>query len=119
MQDFRKLRVWHSAKAFCLAVYRETATFPVEERYGFTAQMRRASRSIAANVAEGSSYRGKNDSARFYEIGFGSGSECLSDILICSELGLLKNDQVERLEALLGPTRAQLIRLIQATRQSH
>ena len=118
MQDFRNLRVWHSAKDFCIAAYRETESFPMQERYGFTAQIRGASRSIAANIAEGSAYHGANDSARFYQIGLGSSSECLSDLLICSELGFLRPDQFGRLEGLLQPTRRQLIRLIQTTRGS-
>ena len=117
MQDFRKLRVWHSAKDFCLAVYRETEGFPASERYGFTSQLRRASRSIAANIAEGSAYRGANDSARFYEIGVGSSSECLSDMLLCRELDYFSAGQFTTLEQLLDPTRRQLIRLIQASRQ--
>jgi len=116
MQDFRKLRVWHAAKDFCLAVYRETESFPVHERYGFTSQLRRASRSIPANIAEGSAYLGGNDSARFYQIGLGSSSECLSDMIICSDLGFLSGPQFDRLEGLLGPTRRQLVRLIQTSR---
>lgn len=116
MQDFRKLRVWHAAKDFCVAVYRETDSFPISERYGFTSQLRRASRSISANIAEGSAYRGRNDSARFYEYGLGSTSECQSDMLICAELGFLKTEQFVRLDALLQPAKAQLIRLIQTSR---
>jgi four helix bundle protein len=118
MQDFRKLRVWHSAKDFCVAVYRETETFPRDERYGLTSQLRRAARSIPANIAEGSAYLGLNDSARFYQIGLGSGSECLSDMLISAELGFLRREQFDRLEQLLRPTTGQLIRLIQTTRRS-
>src|SRR5688500_1887260 len=105
MHDFRKLRVWHSAKNFCLAVYRETERLPNHERYGFVSQMRRASRSIAANIAEGSAYLGGNDSARFYQIGLGSSSECLSDMLICRELDFFTGDQFTTLEDLLNPTR--------------
>jgi four helix bundle protein len=118
MQDFRNLRVWHSAKDFCLAIYRETQTFPTTERYNFTSQLRRAARSIPANIAEGSAYLGRNDSARFYQISLGSSSECLSDMLVTRDLGFLRGDQFDRLESILGPTRRQLIRLIESSRQS-
>src|SRR5687767_2884352 len=101
MHDFQKLRVWHSAKDFCVAVYHETKSFPPDERFGFTSQLRRAARSIPANIAEGSAHFSRNDSARFYQYGLGSGSECLSDMLISAELGFLGQEQFQRLDGLL------------------
>ena len=53
MQDFRGLKVWPKAHQLTLAVYRATATFPREELYALTSQLRRSSASIPANVAEG------------------------------------------------------------------
>lgn len=116
MYDFQKLRVWNDAKAFCLAVYRSTADFPRREVFGLTSQLRSSARSIAANIAEGSGYSGRRDSARFYEISVGSAAECLSDLIISSELGFLGADQFAELDRLLTPTRKQLIRLVEASR---
>ena len=116
MRDFRNLRVWHEAKDFCVAVYRATARFPREETYGFTSQLRRSARSIPANIAEGCGYLGRNDSAKFFQISVGSSCECLSDMLITQELGLLDQQEFGALESLLIPTRKQLIRLIHRTR---
>ena len=62
MKDFRELKVWQKAHELTLAVYRVTATFPREELYGLTSQMRRASSSIAANLAAGC---GRNGDAEF------------------------------------------------------
>ena len=53
MQDLRDLRVWKTAHERTLAVYRATATFPREELYGLTSQLRRSAASVAANIAEG------------------------------------------------------------------
>ena len=53
MKDFRELKVWHKAHQLTLAVYEITATFPREELYGLTSQLRRCSSSIPANLAEG------------------------------------------------------------------
>ena len=53
MKDFRKLSVWHKAHALAIAVYQATRTYPQNELYGLTSQTRRASVSIAANIAEG------------------------------------------------------------------
>lgn len=116
MQDFRKLRVWHQAKDYCVAVYGVTAGFPPDERYGMTSQLRRASRSIAANIAEGCGYMGGRDSGRFYQIGMGSSNECLSDMLICREVGILDSCSFDELESRLLPVRKSLSRLILATR---
>ena len=53
MRDYENLLVWEKAHKLTLAVYKTTLLFPKEERYGLTSQVRRASASIAANLAEG------------------------------------------------------------------
>jgi four helix bundle protein len=53
VKDFRELKVWQKAHELTLGVYQVTASFPREELYGLTTQMRRASSSIGANLAEG------------------------------------------------------------------
>jgi len=62
---FQDLRVWQLAHQFVLTVYALTANFPKHEIYGLSSQMRRASVSIPANIAEGFRRRGKPDKARF------------------------------------------------------
>ena len=117
MQDFRKLEVWQSGREFCRAIYDATRSFPADERFGFTSQMRRAARSICANIAEGCGYLGGNDSARFYQMSLGSANEGLSDMILTHDLGLLSPDNFNQLELILGPTRGRLIRLIEVTRR--
>jgi hypothetical protein len=68
MQDFRNLKVWDKAHALTLAVYKSSKTFPRDEMYGLTSQMRRASVSIGANIAEGTCRRGDVDFARFLQM---------------------------------------------------
>jgi four helix bundle protein len=53
MEDFKNFRVWTKAHELTLAVYRKTRAFPKEETYGLTSQLRRASASVGANIAEG------------------------------------------------------------------
>lgn len=74
--------------------------------------MRRAARSICADIAEGSGYGGNVDSARFYRMGFGSSSECYSDMYLAQAAGLLSQEGFERLERSLVATRKQLYKLI-------
>ena len=65
MKDFRKLQVWHKAHRLVVDVYAATVTFPTEERYGLTSQIRRASVSIPANIAEGCGRGSDAEFARF------------------------------------------------------
>ncbi len=53
MRDFREIKVWAKAHLLTLEIYKVTATFPREETYGLTSQLRRATASIPANIAEG------------------------------------------------------------------
>ena len=73
MQDFRELMVWQKAHALTLCVYRDTEGFPTSELYGLTKQIRRASASIGANIAEGTGRTSGPDFARFLTNGTGIG----------------------------------------------
>ena len=64
-KSFRDLIVWRKAHELALAVYRFTGSFPKQETYGLSSQMRRAAVSIPANIAEGFRKRGRADKARF------------------------------------------------------
>jgi four helix bundle protein len=97
MKDFRALTVWRKAHELTLAIYRVTARFPKEEIYGLTSQMRRASSSIAANIAEGCGRKTEADFARFLQTAFGSASELEYFLLLASDLGLLKTTEYEAL----------------------
>jgi four helix bundle protein len=72
MFNFEKLGVWHRAIELADLVYCLTRTFPADERFGLTNQMRRASVSISSNLAEGCSRASKHDFSRFIEIATGS-----------------------------------------------
>jgi four helix bundle protein len=78
MFNFEKLEVWRKSLEFADLVYMLTRTFPEEERFGLTNQMRRASVSVSSNIAEGSSRSSKTDHARFVELAAGSLFEVIS-----------------------------------------
>jgi four helix bundle protein len=75
MKDFRNLEVWKLAHQLTLAAYRETRSFPTDERFGLTSQIRRAASSIPANIAEGCGRRGDAEFHRFLQMAMGSASE--------------------------------------------
>jgi four helix bundle protein len=90
MQDFHDLKVWQRSHCLTLTVYRVTRSFPKEELYGITSQMRRCSSSIPANIAEGCGRHGKAELARFLQIAMGSASELEYHLLLALDLKLLK-----------------------------
>src|SRR5437764_13829901 len=89
MKDFRKLKVWERAHQFVLAVYQTTASFPRDETYGLTTQMRRAASSIPSNIAEGCGRDGDAELARFCLIARASASELQYQILLAHDLKLI------------------------------
>ena len=97
MRDFRELKVWEKSHRLVLAVYRATATFPRTEQFGLMSQIRRASASIPANIAEGCGRRGEAEFARFLQIAMGSASELEYHLLLARDLGFLKLPIYEQL----------------------
>jgi len=89
--------VWQKAHHLTLAVYQITAKFPREELYGLTSQLRRASSSIPANLAEGCGRNGNADLARFCSIALGSASELEYHLLLAKDLKLIKPQDYQEL----------------------
>lgn len=103
-RTFEDLIVWQKAYCFVLALYKLTESFPRNEIYGLSSQMRRAAVSITANIAEGFKKRGRLDKARFLNIAQGSTEESRCYLRLSKDLGygdtksLLSNlEQVSRL----------------------
>ncbi len=109
MKNFRDLQVWSKAHNATLDVYRVTSSFPKEELFGLTSQMRRCSASIAANIAEGCDRRGNGEFHRFLQIASGSASELEYHLLLARDLGYVGlesyqglNAQVEEVKKMLS-----------------
>jgi four helix bundle protein len=97
MKDFRQLAVWQKSHEFTLLVYEWTASFPREEVYGLTGQMRRAASSIPANIAEGCGGDGDAELARYCRIARASASESEYHVLLARDLKLLPSERYEQL----------------------
>jgi len=101
MHRFKDLEIWKYSREFCSAIYSTTSNFPDFEKFGLTNQLRRASVSIAANIAEGSSRSSNKDFSRFLEIAIGSAYEVETHLLISFDLGFIKYDELNILVAKL------------------
>ena len=91
MRSFQDLKVWQEAHRFVLQIYNVTKNFPNDERFGLISQMRRASVSIPANIAEGFHRRGIRDKLRFYNISEASLEEVKYYLILSADLGYLQN----------------------------
>ena len=100
------LIVWQKAHAFVLKVYKLTRSFPREEAYGLTAQLRRAAVSVPANIAEGFKRRKKPDKARFMNVAEGSLEEARYYLRLANDLAYTSdrslNKDAEEVGRLLG-----------------
>lgn len=99
MRNFRELKVTPKAHALTLAVYEVTRTFPEEERFGLTAQLRRASASVGYNIAEGCGRDSDPDFARFLQMAMGSASEVEYELWLAQDLGYLSSASHDQLAA--------------------
>jgi len=95
--DFEKLEVSQKALAFANRVYQATRAFPREEQFGVVAQLRRASVSIAKNLAEGCGRRSKNDRRHFFDMARSSIYECIPLLHVSDEQGFFKNGVAQQL----------------------
>ena len=86
LANYKELKVWQRAYRLCLEVYRITRTFPKEERYNLTSQIRRAAVSIPSNIAEGYGRKTTPDYVRALYIAYGSICELETQIMLAADL---------------------------------
>src|SRR5688572_7015933 len=102
MGNFRELIVWKRAQDLALDVYRSPRAFPQDERYGLTAQMRRAAVSVSSNIAEGCGRQGDRELARFLQIARGSARELECQLLLSRDLEYLQPGVYTKLDCCAG-----------------
>lgn len=94
LQNYRELEVWQQSMEFVTNVYSLTRSFPAEEKYGLTSQLRRAAASIPANIAEGYGRSHRGDYVRFLSIARGSLCEVETFLILASRLGYADRDRL-------------------------
>jgi len=114
LADHRKLVAWQEAVKLVKLVYRETASFPRDEIFGLTSQLRRSAVSIPANIAEGAGRNSSRELAQFLGIASGSRAELDTHLEIALQLGFLQADselfgQLARVGKLLVGLRRSIV----------
>ena len=97
MVTHKNLKAWGKAMDFVCEVYRETAKFPKEERFGLMQQLRRSSVSVPSNIAEGSARISRKEYIRFLSISLGSAVELETQLLLSRRLGFISELIVEEM----------------------
>jgi four helix bundle protein len=117
MFNFEKLEVWQEAISFADAIYSASRSFPDDERFGLTSQIRRAAVSISANLAEGSGRESNKEFCRFVAIAYGSLLEVVSHLRVAQRQRMLTDEvhaqaynQAETLAKRISKLRAHLIK---------
>ena len=89
IKTFQDLEVWNISHKLVLEIYKASSTFPKEEMYGIISQIRRASVSIPANIAEGFSRRSNLDKRHFYNMAQASLHEVKYYLILVEDLGYI------------------------------
>lgn len=113
MKDYKKLNVFQKARLFNLELYSTTKTFPKSEDFGITSQMRRASVSIATNIAEGCGRDSSKDLARFLNIAYASACEVECLLILSNDLKILTDDKALHLSVNVEEIKKMLFGFIQ------
>ena len=118
MQDFKKLSVWKKSHLLTLELYKATSSFPNSEIYGLTSQIRRASASIPANIAEGCCRGSDLEFKHFLTIALGSASELEYHLLLAKDLHFLKEESHNNLNIQTNEVKKMLIAFINKLKET-
>jgi four helix bundle protein len=118
VRPHENLEVWKKSIDTALIVYRVTESFPKEEKFGLISQLRKASVSIAANIAEGAARTSKKEFCHFLSNAQGSASEVETELLIAYRLGYVTNEKYEPLRSSIDEIGRMLTGLTQKLNRS-
>ena len=108
---YKNLTIWKSSIDLVERIYKFTSQFPSEEKFGLTAQIRRASVSVPSNIAEGYCRQGQKETAHFISIAIGSLAEVETQLIIANRLGYAESTETEELVLKINSIQKQSISL--------
>ncbi|MBQ3738599.1 MAG: four helix bundle protein [Bacteroidales bacterium] len=113
MRDFHNYKAWEKGHQFALCIYKKTKSFPKDELFGITSQLRRAATSIPINIAEGCGRRSDSEFAHFLNIAAGSASEVEEELLLSHDLDYIDKTSYQKLDKEVNDIKAMLNKLIE------
>jgi four helix bundle protein len=117
LRTYKDLKVWRKSFKLCLNVYRVTASFPGDERFGLTAQIRRAAVSVPSNIAEGYARETTRDYIRHLWIARGSLAEVETQLMLSRELDAADRPNLESLLTDVAEVERMLSALIRSLKE--
>ena len=97
MHNYKQLKIWMRAIDLVVDIYKITATFPKEEKYGLISQMKRSAVSIASNIAEGAGRNSEKEFCHFLAIAHGSCYELETQVIVSEKLDLISKEASEEI----------------------
>lgn len=117
MRDHKKLRAFELADEVVILVYRLTASFPKEEMYGLTSQMRRAAVSVPSNIVEGCARESQVEYVRFLEIAFASLRELHYQLNLSTRLNFGNSNDITKCDQTIEEAERVLRSLLRSMRK--
>lgn len=118
MKNFKDLLIWQRSHQLTLNIYKTSASFPSEEKFGLISQIRRSSASIPTNIAEGSGRQSYTEFHRFLTIAMGSASELEYQLVLAKDLSYLSESSFNLLNDELLEIKKMLNAYIQKVKRS-
>lgn len=119
LKNYKELKVWQRAYKLSLEIYRVTKSFPNDEKYGLTSQMRRAAVSVPSNIAEGYGRKTIPEYTRSLYVAYGSNCELETQILISGDLSYIKAEEMTKLQNDIEEVERMLKALIKSLENKH
>ena len=98
MHDYKKLKIWENSIDLVVDIYDFTKSFPKEEIYGLTSQIRRSAVSIPSNITEGCGRNSNKEMLNFLSYSNGSSAELDTQLIIANRLSFLSNENYEKIQ---------------------
>ena len=119
LKNYKDLKVWQKSYQLCLDIYKITKSFPKEEKYGLTSQIRRASVSVPYNIAEGYGRKTTPEYIYFLYLAYGSNCELATQIQLSYDLDYVKSEHIKEIEGNIGEVERMLKALIKSLEIKH
>ena len=119
LKNYKELKVWQKSYQLCLEIYKITARFPKDEKFGLTSQIRRAVVSVPSNIAEGYGRKTTADYIKFLYIAYGSNCELETQIMLSGDLGYIDSAILEGIKDKIHEAERMLKALIKSLENKH